>query len=341
MNPLKDQLRRVYKAAKFQLNGGKLEFDSATLPWIDRPDADIAAFVKQFPVPAGYPYDLKEKLEFWQENGYVILEQAVPPAWLDALWAEIEGLIQNNQQHHIKALVHRFNDQKETPVNEVPIEKLSGIGSRLIEYHNSSVGAKKVMTHPNIATFLKAIFNEPVAVFQSLVFKYSSQQAVHQDFPWVRSQIASHLAAAWIPLEDVHPDSGPLFYYPGSHRMPKFNFGTGILYRGDESLRRDADFAKFLEKTAAAEGLKKKTLLLKKGDILIWHAALAHGGSGITNPEFSRKSFVCHYSTVRSYPKHRDEKGETSPTEQYNGVSIYANPANLAEENVLAGGKDW
>lgn len=341
MNPVKDKLRRYYKAAKFQLNGANLEFDPATLPWIDRADADIDGFLKTFPVPADYPYDLGEKLRFWRENGYVILEGAVPPVWLDQLWAEIEQTIREHKKHHLKSLVYQFNDQKETPICEVPEEKLSGIGARLIEYHNSSVGAKRVMTHPNIATFLRAVFNEPVAVFQSLIFKYGSQQDVHQDFPWVRSQIASHLAAAWIPLEDVHPDSGPLFYYPGSHRMPKFNFGTGILYRADESLYRDKDFAQYLEKTAEGAGLKKSTLLLKKGDILIWHAALAHGGNRIGNPALTRKSFVCHYSTLRSYPKHRLETGATSQAEEHSGVTVYKNPENLAEENCLTEGKDW
>ena len=26
--------------------------------------------------------------------------------------------------------------------------------------------------------------------------------------------------AAWIAFEDTHPDSGPLIYYPGSHKLP-------------------------------------------------------------------------------------------------------------------------
>lgn len=28
------------------------------------------------------------------------------------------------------------------------------------------------------------------------------------------------LVAAWIAFEDIHPDSGPLVYYPGSHQLP-------------------------------------------------------------------------------------------------------------------------
>jgi ectoine hydroxylase-related dioxygenase (phytanoyl-CoA dioxygenase family) len=64
------------------------------------------------------------------------------------------------------------------------------------------------MTHPNIVAFLRAVLDNDLTAFQSLIFKYSSQQSTHQDYPWVTSGVPSHLAAAWIPLEDVHPDSG-------------------------------------------------------------------------------------------------------------------------------------
>ncbi len=341
MSTLKDKLRPYYKALRFQLNGAKLEFEAESLPWIDRPDADIDGFLKTFPVPVGYPYDLKEKLQFWRENGYVILEKALPGAWLDGLWAEVEGVLREPQKHRIRALVDGVNNNKETQLENIPVGKIGSLGARLIEYHNSSVGAKNVLAHPNLVTFLRAVLGDDLALLQSLIFKFGSQQGVHQDFPWVRSNYPSHMAAVWIPVEDVHPDSGPLFYYPGSHRIPKFNFGTGILYRDTESLRSPAEFEQYLTKTCEGQGLQKKTLLLKKGDVLFWHAALAHGGGKIANPALSRKSFVVHYSTTRSYPRHRWETGESTPSENVNGITIYANPENLAQENSLTGGKDW
>ncbi|MEZ0538464.1 phytanoyl-CoA dioxygenase family protein [Fibrella arboris] len=333
---IKDKLRRLYRMAKHKLNSPQRDFDVDTLPWIDRPGADIDAFLARFDVPVDFPYDLKELLEQWQNQGYVILKGALPTDWTDALWDEVETTIDQHKQHSLKALVYQFNDRKETPIHAVPKEKLNGIGARLLEYHSSSVMAKQVMTHPHIATFLKAIFDEPISVFQSLIFKYGSQQDTHQDFPWVRSGIASHLAAAWIPLEDVHIDSGPLYYYPGSHRMPKYNFGTGILHKPDSFFSPD-QFSVYLDKTCDKLRLEKKTLLLKKGDLLVWHGALAHGGNRIGNANLTRKSFVCHYSTVRSYPKHRLEVPgiDTSPVNYYNDIAIYVNPENSAEEDKI------
>ncbi|MEZ0487395.1 phytanoyl-CoA dioxygenase family protein [Fibrella aquatica] len=333
----KDRLRRLYRMAKHKLNDPQRDFEADTLPWIDRPGADIDAFLARFNVPADFPYDLKALLVQWRDQGYVVLEGALPTAMVDGLWQEVEHTIEQHDQHSLKALVYQFNDQKETPIKDVPKEKLSGIGSRLLEYHNSSVAAKRVMTYPHIATFLKAVFDEPVSVLQSLIFKYGSQQDTHQDFPWVRSKIASHLAAAWIPLEDVDADSGPLYYYPGSHRMPKFDFGTGILYKPDSFYSPD-QFSKYLDKTCKKLGIERKTLLLKKGDLLLWHGGLAHGGNRIGNDALTRKSFVCHYSTVRSYSKHRNEAPgiESSPVNYYNDIAIYVNPENPAEEDKLA-----
>ena len=34
---------------------------------------------------------------------------------------------------------------------------------------------------------------------------------------------------------------------------------------------------------------------LQKGDVLVWHANLIHGGEPQTNPESTRKSMVFHY----------------------------------------------
>ncbi|GAB3931428.1 hypothetical protein GCM10028804_43590 [Larkinella terrae] len=318
-----------------------LDFEEDTLPWIDRSDADIDSFVRQFETPKNFPYDLGKLLRDWRDQGCVILENALPVEWLDGLWQEADEVVDNNEKYSVKSLVYQFNDGKETPVKDVPKEKLKGVGSRLLDYHNSSVGAKKILTHPHLATFLQAVFNERTAVFQSTIFKYGSQQGMHQDFPWVVLKIASHLVAAWIPLEDVSPDAGPVVYYQGSHRLPKFNFGDGILFSGHDVVFTPADFSRYLEKICARNGIEKTVLLLKKGDAMFWHAALVHSGSRINKPELTRKSLVCHYSTVRSYPKHRFEECEKSLASRHNDITIYANPTNLAEEDIMTAGKDW
>jgi phytanoyl-CoA hydroxylase len=333
---LRSIAKKYYKFLTFTFGDKNLEFDYSTLPWIYQANADIDSFVSNFPLAAEYKYNLKEKLEFWRENGYVIFEKAIPEEQIDSLWNEIETTIDNHTKYGMTALVYKFNDTKETAIKDIPQEKLRGIGARLNEYHNMSLEAKKVVTHPALATFLKAIFDSPVAVYQSLIFRYGSQQDTHQDFPWVTPSIPSHLAASWIALEDISADSGPLYYYPGSHKVKKFNFGNGILYRYGESVFGPKLFSKYLDWRCKKEGLVKETLLIKKGDVLIWHSALAHGGHRIGNPTMTRKSLVCHYTTTSAYLKHRFKNDEEPIISYHNEIAIYANPLLKEEEDILA-----
>jgi len=260
-------------------------------------------------------------------------------------WDEVEDTedtIESHEKHRANGLVYQFNGQKSTQLKNIPKELLKGIGSRINDYHNTSIGEKRIMTHRHITTFFKAALAPELTAFQSLVFKYSSQQPTHQDFPWVTSNIPSHLVAAWIPCEDVHADSGPLFYYPSSHKIPKFNFGKTRILKKEILLFNSIQFSEYLDKTCKELGIEKKILLIKKGDILIWHGVLAHGGSTINSSEMTRKSFVCRYSTLEAQPKHRyEEHKDSSETSYYNGVAIYKDPTNPTGEDVVTGGKDW
>ena len=98
-------------------------------------------------------------------------------------------------------------------------------------------------------------------------------------------------------LEDVKPEAGPLHYYPGSHTLPYYlnsDYGNegGVLTIGEKLYTAYEDMiAKKMETTE----FQKEIFLPKKGDVLIWHANLLHGGEPQTNPESTRKSMVFHY----------------------------------------------
>ena len=316
------------------------EFEATTLPWIDRKDADIEAFVKSYKRAGTVPYDLAEKMRFWRENGYVILEQAMPVAWLDQLWSEVEELIEHHDKYNTNVQVDwpEYSAKPVRSINEVPIDVLDGPYIKFMDFHDSSVIGKKLMLHNNIITFLEAVFGDKVIGMQSLLFKYGSQQSTHQDFAYVVSEIPSHLAAAWIAIEDVNIDSGPLFYYPRSHAIRKFNFGNGIFFNS-QSTHNPNDFAKYLNEACQQAGLKKQTLLIKKGDVLLWHAALAHGGDAIRNPALTRKSFVCHYSSDIAYRHHRQSPDTEPIRRSINGADVFANPYKPDQEDIFEVGR--
>ncbi|NIJ50913.1 phytanoyl-CoA dioxygenase family protein [Dyadobacter arcticus] len=329
------RVKRKAEALKSQYFPLK-EFDKSTLPWIDQDKPDIAGFLEKNPPRYDVPYDMADKLRNWQQNGYVVLENIIPEPMIDKFWGDFRELVSHPEKYDLSVRIDldEFKPNQERNIKEFPKQALQGKYVKINDFHNSSVAGKKLMTHPYIVSFLEAIFNEKVVVMQSLVFMYGSQQPSHQDYPWVTAKIPSHLAAAWIALEDIKIDSGPLYYYIGSHRMPKFNFGSGILYKKD-STKNALEFADYLDKTCAELKYPKETLLIKKGDVLIWHSALAHGGSMITNPGQTRKSFVCHYSTEKALPYHRNFPTQVPIKQDYNGVYIYNNPIFPQSEDVL------
>ncbi|WP_229311151.1 phytanoyl-CoA dioxygenase family protein [Larkinella soli] len=310
------------------------------MPWIDKKDPDIDGFVRSFPKAPHLPYDLAEKLKSWRNDGFVILENVISQELLDAYLADVQELIERHKEFDISIRIDRPEYQRHPvmKIKEVPREIIEGQYIKIMDFHNASVAGKKLMLHNAIVSFLQAVFQEKVVAMQSLTFLYGSQQETHQDFPYVVPQVPSHLAAAWIALEDVRPGSGELHYYVGSHKIRKFNWGNGIFFNG-ESTKNPTDFGRYLVAECERMGLEKKTLLINKGDVLIWHAALAHGGEPILDGELTRKSYVCHYSSAQGYYRHRHDLVNEPVRHSYNNADVFADPNLPQYENSFKRGE--
>lgn len=334
-----DKARQAYK--KFFPTPVLKDFPAENLPWIDQPNPDVEGFVKAFPKATQLPYNLAEKLRFWSENGYVILEKALSDELIDAYLADVQELIDQHKSYDINIRIDRpeYSKHPVMKIRDVPREIIEGQYIKIMDFHNASVAGKKLMLHKAIVSFLEAVFSQKVVAMQSLTFLYGSQQETHQDFPYVVPQIPSHLAAAWIALEDVKAGSGELHYYVKSHKVPKFDWGNGIFFN-EGSTKNPTDFGKYLNHECERLGLEKKTLLIKKGDVLIWHAALAHGGEPILDPKLTRKSFVCHYSSNLGYHHHRHDLVNDPVRYTLNGAEVFGDPKLTTYENSFKRGED-
>jgi ectoine hydroxylase-related dioxygenase (phytanoyl-CoA dioxygenase family) len=104
------------------------------------------------------------------------------------------------------------------------------------------------------------------------------------------------LAACWIALEDVRPGAGELIYVPGSHRFDDFDFnGKKHWSPVEDGPEKHEEWARWIHIEAERRQLPVGRFLAKRGDILIWHADLAHGGSPIVDPALTRQSLVGHF----------------------------------------------
>jgi hypothetical protein len=83
-------------------------------------------------------------------------------------------------------------------------------------------------------------------------------------------------------------DSGPVVYYPGSHKLPEVKM---------EDVGPDADelqYSQYVVDLIAREGLEPRYATLRKGEVFVWASNLLHGGSARRDPRRTRHSQVTH-----------------------------------------------
>jgi ectoine hydroxylase-related dioxygenase (phytanoyl-CoA dioxygenase family) len=110
---------------------------------------------------------------------------------------------------------------------------------------------------------------------------------------------------AGIGERDVREGAGPLAYFPGSHRVESLGFydwGGGSIVLETDSARTPGEFGDHLYSRLAELGIQPRTFLARKGDVLLWHGALAHEGTAVREPGATRRSYVTHYTSLRCYP---------------------------------------
>lgn len=215
---------------------------------------------------------IKKSLLSWSKNGYTILDNFFSENEIDACNEEIETLLKNNK------VKFRYG-------NKV-----------MFAFHHSKI-IKKMGTDKKLLDLLNIILGKKVELFQSINFLKGSQQRTHSDSIHMTTFPYGNLVAIWVALEDVKLESGPLHYYPGSHKLPYVmnrDYGNiGTKYKlGPKSY---TDYENHIEEVLVKNKLKKEIFLAKKGDVLVWHANLFHGGEKVIDKAITRKSMVFHY----------------------------------------------
>lgn len=229
----------------------------------------------ELPKMAGFnelPENWKESLLGWSENGFAILD----------------GFFDSDTVDKINQTVEELKDDPKTRWHH---------GKRIMFAIHQSEFLFNIGTDPRLMEIFELLLGKKAELFQSLNFFQGTEQRAHSDFIHMSTFPYGNLIAAWVSLEDLIDDCGPIFYYPGSHKLPYVmnpdfdNVGTKFKL-GKKSY---TDYEDKIEQVIKEQGLTKKHFIAKKGDLLIWHANLLHGGEAIQRKGSSRKSMVFHY----------------------------------------------
>ncbi|NES74705.1 MAG: phytanoyl-CoA dioxygenase [Okeania sp. SIO1H4] len=220
-----------------------------------------------------------------------------------------------------KKLVKQFAEQGYVIIDDLGIENITETTDRIVKdltpiygdkgkvesawiYHDRIQDAwtfnqdvKKIATSPKIINLLKILYQREPIPFQTLNFKFGTQQSTHSDSIHFNSMPARFMCGVWVALEDIDANNGPLHYYPGSHKLPIFDLNDLGITGSYQNKPYDVYpiYEEFLQSLIEHNGLKKVELYVKKGQALIWAANLLHGGSPVLDKNRTRYSQVTHY----------------------------------------------
>lgn len=255
--------------------------NSGPVPWLDRHDAETqieAKLAQGILTPAQ-----AEACRKWVRDGYIIIKNLINHEFLDQVWLAYENAIASGKLTP--------PPEKASPEDPYP--------GRIINTHKDVPAINQLLCHPAILEWIAILMEREPRPFQTLISFKGSQQQTHSDSIHMTTYPLGYLTAAWVALEDIHPDSGPLVYYPGTHKLP-YIFSQDVGIAPDSFLK--TGYSSFMEKyePAIQKLVQEKNFTpayfnAQKGDVLIWHANLLHGGSLRHNLQLSRKALVSHY----------------------------------------------
>ena len=245
---------------------------SEDIPWLDRPDSRIR--LTQHPDFQNFNEDIQAQLINFEEKGFMILKHFFSEQEVEKANAEIARLLK----------------EKKADFNYT--------GRKIMEaYKDSTFIDQTFFKNQELLRLLNFIMGKKILPFHTIHFIEGSEQRAHSDSIHMTTEPMGYMIAAWTALEDTNEENGPLFYYPGSHRLPyimstDYNSGNTNYQIGKNAY---ANYEDKINAIIAENNLKKEYFFAEKGDILIWHANLLHGGEAIKKAGTTRKSMVAHY----------------------------------------------
>lgn len=214
----------------------------------------------------------RRSLEHYPEQGYAVLKGFLKEHEVDTINQEVERLMQAG-----KAKFKYRNKLTQIILKSGYVRK-KGLKDELME-------------------LLGVMLRGEARLFHSINFITGSEQHTHSDSIHMTTFPHGGMLGVWFALEAVDATNGPLHYYPGSHKLPYY-LNADYDNTGSRWMIGEKDYSayeQFIAEQVEALGLEKHTFTANKGDVLIWHANLLHGGNPQTDPRQTRKSMVLHY----------------------------------------------
>ncbi len=249
-------------------------------PWLDLPDA--AAAIERRRERGEISASEASYARRWVRDGFVVLESFFDERRLDAAWAAYERAVADG------AVVPDAAPSADEPYP-----------GRTLNPHFVVAEIDALLRDPAVVEVVSMLLDAQAIPFQTIMGHKASEQKAHSDAVHMTTYPLGYLAASWLAFEDIVADSGPLVYYPGSHRLP-YLFAEDVGISPQEFVERGYQpyherYEPRIDALIEEAGLQAHYFTPRKGDVLLWHGNLIHGGSPRVRAGTSRRALVCHY----------------------------------------------
>ena len=260
----------VQQSVYLPISSERLPRTITEAPWLD--GADAVEMMKAHPGLQRFDATTREALLRWPDDGFVVLRGLFRPDEVAAINAEIDRLIRD------KVVDFNFTGRK-----------------IMFAFHHSEL-LRKYVHDRRILDVMDFLLQKRVKVFQSINFLTGSEQHAHSDSIHMTTHPLGYMIAAWIALEPITADNGPLVYHVGSHKLPyllngSYDHGGNRFVIGEDAYAR---YEEAVDRELASGAFEAREFHAHPGDVLFWHANLIHGGKKMATPHGSRKSMVIH-----------------------------------------------
>lgn len=230
--------------------------------------------------------------KFWEKNGFLVLPQFYSKEEIESVQAEYDRFWMAPSR---EIVVDDLVTHRRCTIADLSEEERQHPYFKVNDLYLASDTIREVCLSTRVVPILNSLMAEPVVACNTLNMRRGSQQPYHVDSIYMTPVTHEKLLATWIALEDVHPDAGPLSYYPGSHQIPPYRFSSGTSHHVPAEM--DA-WRSYYDVEIKRRALTPEVFLPKKGDLFIWHAQLLHGGLPVQDVQRTRDSLVTHYYSI-------------------------------------------